>query len=181
MIAQTNWNNKTGDNGRSMTEIKSSTDQVFEAAVELHNMEQLITRNTIKSLLGDDLSMSVIDERLKKLVAEELLIRVQRGVYVPASTHPAKRIISVTEMPDGMVIIDVGDSVLKLTPSEVRTLGVLLGGRWVQASCIGIEQQTIAISNELASRVRDMERKFHQISKRNRSKKLIDSGQMSIL
>lgn len=107
------------------TAIKTNKQIVLEAVEDLYRLEQIVTRETLADYTG--LKLSVIDDRLKALVADERIARVQRGVFVPVAQHPPARPISHTELPDGTVVLDIGDEVLHLTPREARHLGRHVG------------------------------------------------------
>jgi hypothetical protein len=136
--------------------IKTNKQLVLEAVEDLHRMEQIVTRETLANHTG--LKLSVIDDRLKALVADERIVRVQRGVFVPVAQHPPARQISHTELPDGTVVLDIGDEVLHLTPREARTLGAMLGGRAMQAAQIDLGNAAVFANAELSARLRQLER-----------------------
>lgn len=142
---------------------ESTKEIVYDAVVELHSNEQVITRETLASFI--DVPQGVIDDRLKTLVNEGLLIRVQRGVYVPLQKHPATRVISQTELPCGTVIIDIGEQVLKLTPREARTLATMLAARATQAAQIQLGYNVSVLTNELSQRIRQVEKANRRISR----------------
>ncbi len=136
--------------------IKTNKQLVLEAVEDLHRLEQIVTRETLANHTG--LKLSVIDDRLKALVADERIVRVQRGVFVPVAQHPPARQISHTELPDGTVVLDIGDEVLHLTPREARTLGAMLGGRAMQAAQIDLGNAAVFANAELSARLRQLER-----------------------
>ena len=93
---------------------KSNAEAILEAIEDLHNQEQIVTRETLAQLTN--LKLSIIDDRLSYLVDSGYIIRVQRGVFVPAPKHRPSRLMSKTVLPDGTVKIDIGDDeVLTLT------------------------------------------------------------------
>lgn len=134
----------------------STTELVYDAIVELHALEQIITREALADHLN--LKLSIIDDKLKTLANDGLIARIQRGVYVPVEKYPPTRPISHTELPDGTVILDIGDDVLKLTPREARTLAVMLGARAIQASQINLSDQVGMMVAEISQRIRILER-----------------------
>lgn len=142
-------------------EKKSSTQIVLDAVRDLHNLEQLVTREALQELTK--LKMTIVDDRLKHLADEGLIHRMQRGVFVPVDQHPQARQISHTELPDGTVVLDVGDEVLHLTPKEARTMASLLAGRAIQASQIDLGNQAAVMNAELALRVRHLERQVRAL------------------
>lgn len=139
-----------------MTEKKSSTQIVLDAVQDLHSQEQVVTREALQELTK--LKLTIIDDRLKHLADEGMIHRLQRGVFVPVEQHPPARQISHTELPDGTVVLDVGEEVMHLTPREARTLATMLGARALQASQIELGNQAAIMNAELALRVRQLER-----------------------
>lgn len=129
---------------------------VLEAVEDLHRLEQIVTRETLAEHTG--LKLSIIDDRLKALVIDGMIVRVQRGVFVPVAQHPPARPISHTELPDGTVVLDIGDDVLHLTPREARTLGTMLGCRAIQDAQINLGHHAAILSSNLAARLRHVER-----------------------
>ena len=142
---------------------QSTKEIVLDAVIELHNQEQIVTRETLARYI--DLPLSVIDERLKILANDGLIARVQRGVYVPVVQHAITRPISHTELPDSTVILDIGDEVLKLTPKEARTLGTMLANRAMQASNIELGHYSALAVNEVMLRIRELEKQLYPITK----------------
>lgn len=134
----------------------STTELVFDAVIELHALEQIVTREGLSEHLN--LKLSIIDDKLKTLANDGLIARIQRGVYVPVTQYPPTRPISHTELPDGTVVLDIGDDVLKLTPREARTLAVMLGARAIQASQINLSDQVGMMVAEISQRIRILER-----------------------
>lgn len=147
-----------------MTVKLSTKEIVLDAVIELHNQEQIVTRETLNDYL--ELSLSIIDERLKILANDGLITRVQRGVYVPVPQHAVTRPISHTELPDGTVILDIGDEVLKLTPKEARTLGTMLANRAMQASNIELGHYSALAVNEVMLRIRELEKQLYPVIKK---------------
>lgn len=131
---------------------KSSTDIVFDAICDLHNQEQVVTRETLSQICS--LPMSKIDDRISTLIDNDMVIRVQRGVYVPTIRHPPARLMSKTVLPDGTVKIDIGDDVLTLTPKEARTLGSMMVAEAMQYSNIETGHNMNVIQNGLMDQVR---------------------------
>ena len=111
--------------------------RVLDAVIDLHNQEQVATRETLSDIL--DLKQTIIDDNLSTLVNDGLIHRVQRGVYVPTIEHKPARVISKIVLPDCTTVIDIGDNiVLTLTPKESRVLGNLMMCEALQYSNIEI-------------------------------------------
>ncbi len=139
-----------------MTTKKSSTQLVLEAVQDLHAQEQVVTRETLAALTN--LKLSVVDDRIGALIDDGLVVRVQRGVYVPAETHPPARVISKTMLPDGTVKLDIGDQVVTLTPREDRMLAALLAGVVMQSAAIEVGHQSALVAGEMNLRLNRLER-----------------------
>jgi hypothetical protein len=139
-----------------MTAKKSSTQVVLDALRDLHQQEQIVTRETLHELTG--LKLSIIDDRLKALIEEMLIVRVGRGVFVPAEQHPPARPMSKTLLPDGTVNLEIGDQVLILTPAEDRMLARIQAGVMMQAASIEVGHQTALLNGEIQGRLNRFER-----------------------
>lgn len=143
---------------------KSTTALVLEAVQDLHAQEQIVTRETLAELTG--LKLSVIDDRIGTLADDGAVLRVQRGVYVPAPHHPPARPMSKTVMPDGMVKIEIGDEVLTLTPREDRALANLMAGAAAQAAAIETGRNTAILAAELGEQVKQLRRQVAALEMR---------------
>ncbi|TLP68222.1 hypothetical protein FEA48_30685 [Pseudomonas nitroreducens] len=136
---------------------KSSTQIVLEAVRDLHVLEQIVTRETLAEVTG--LKPGIIDDRLKALVDDMLVLRVERGVFVPAPELPPARPVTKTLIPGGWVKIEIGDDhILTLTPAENRALGELMAGAGQQYASIEMGHQNAILAAELAAKVRRLEK-----------------------
>ncbi|MEJ3609865.1 hypothetical protein VQ060_00005 [Pseudomonas sp. KBN06P05117] len=116
---------------------KSSTQVVLDAVRELHSQQQIVTRQTLVELTG--LKPGVVDDRLSVLVDDLLVLRVERGVFVPAPQFDPPRPITITQIPGGWAKVEISDDhVITLTPAEKRMLGELLAGAAQQFAAIDI-------------------------------------------
>lgn len=134
---------------------RTTKQQILDAIQDLYNAEQMVTREALQELTG--LKMTIIDDRTAVLVDEGTVIRKGRGVFVPAVQHPPARPISKTVMPDGTVKIEIGDTVLDLTPREDRLLASIQAGAALQILDIGIEDSLLQATGDLKRRVRQLE------------------------
>ena len=150
---------------------KNSTDVIFDAVVDLHNNEQIVTRTTLAAML--DLKIGIIDDRLSYLVDIEKIMRVERGVYVPVIQHPVSRIMSKMVLPDGTVKIEIGDEVLTLTPKEARTLGNLVVAEAMQYSNIELGHNMAMIQSSLTGQVRSLARSVEKLMDNERQQALL--------
>lgn len=104
----------------------SAKDRVLEAVKELYLSEVTVTRDALVRLTG--LKTVTVDEAIKSLKTDELIISVERGVYEPAGEAEPTEAISVTMLPRGYAKIEKGDQVMELTPREWRMLAPLAAG-----------------------------------------------------
>lgn len=140
--------------------IKSTAETVFEAIQDLHAREQIVTRETLAEMTG--LKMTTIDDRLGYLVDNGRIRRVQRGVFVPMEQHKPARPISRTLCPDGTTVLEVGDTVMILSPRESRMLGELLAGSGQQFAAVGIGHEAARLNAVLAAQVSEVRRELCQ-------------------
>ena len=95
---------------------RTTLQQILDTVQELHNLEQIVTREAVKEATG--LPLTTVDDRLATLVDRGDITRIGRGVFVPAVRHPPARPISKTVLPDGSVKLEIGDEVLTLTVGD---------------------------------------------------------------
>lgn len=151
--------------------MKSNAEAILEAIEDLHNMEQIVTRETLSQLTG--LKLSIVDDRLSYLVDGGHIIRVQRGVFVPAPRHRPSRVMSKIVLPDGTVKIEIGDDVLTLTPKESRILGNLMVAEAMQYSNIELGHHMAIIQSEVSGQMRKLSRQVDQLMDTGRQGELI--------
>ena len=137
--------------------MKSNAETILEAIEDLHNQEQIVTRTTLADLTG--LQLSIIDDRLSYLVDSGQIIRVQRGVFIPAPKHRPSRIMCKMVLPDGTVKIEIGDDeVLTLTPREARNLGNLMVAEAMQYANIEMGHHMAILQSEISGQDRKLTR-----------------------
>ena len=125
-----------------------NSQKVLEAIQDLHNLEQIVTRENLSSSLA--MPMSVIDASLAYLVDCGHIVRIQRGVFRPSVAHSPARMISQSELSDGCVLIEIGDDIsLTLTPKEARVIGTMLQGRAIQYAQIESGQAMRDLANTI--------------------------------
>jgi len=112
-----------------MNAATSTLEVVLNCIKELTATTGMAPRNDIIRLTA--LSPNTIKERLDELIESGQIKRRERGVYQYVSTFPAARPISRTALADGTTVIEVGDTVLHLTPQEDRAMGGMYGGALV--------------------------------------------------
>lgn len=135
--------------------------RVLDAVTDLHNQEQVVTRETLSDVL--DLKQAIIDDNLSSLVNDGFIHRVQRGVYVPSVAHLPARIISKIVLHDGTVVIDIGESVLTLTPKEARIVGSLMMCDAMQYSNIELGRHAALTTAKMDLQTKEMRRDIKEL------------------
>lgn len=137
---------------------KTSGQTIWEAIIDLHGQEQIVTREVLAEVTG--LRMTVIDDHVGRMVDDERLRRVKAGVFVPIIPMPPARAVSLTDLPDGTTILEVGDFILKMVPKERRSLAMRLVGDAVQYSNIQAGNEAGVLAVELAGKIRKLEKEL---------------------
>ena len=135
---------------------RSTAEVVLGAIEDLHAREQIVTREILSELTG--LKLTTIDDRLGHLVDSGKIRRVQRGVFVPLEQHRPARPISRTLCPDGTTVLEVGDTVMILSPRESRMIGELMAGSSHQYAAIEIGHETARLNAALQAQISDVRR-----------------------
>ena len=135
---------------------KSNAEIVLSAVQDLFAREQIVTREILSELTG--LKLTTIDDRLGHLVDTGKIRRVQRGVFVPLEQHRPARPISRTLCPDGTTVLEVGDTVMILSPRESRMIGELMAGSSQQYAAIEIGHETARLNAALQAQISDVRR-----------------------
>lgn len=143
---------------------KSTAETILEAIQDLHSREQIVTRETLAEIT--QLKLTTIDDRLAYLVDNGRIRRVQRGVFVPAEQHRPARPISRTLCPDGTTVLEVGDSVMILTPRESRMIGELMAGSSQQYAAIEIGHEAARLNAVLSAQISEVRREVARMGVR---------------
>ena len=143
---------------------KSNAEIVLEAVQDLHAREQIVTREILSDLTG--LKLTTIDDRLGHLVDTGKIRRVQRGVFVPLEQHRPARPISRTLCPDGTTVLEVGDTVMILSPRESRMIGELMAGSSQQYAAIEIGHEAARLNAVLSAQISEVRREVARMGLR---------------
>ena len=135
---------------------------VYHAICDLHNKEQVVSREALSEVTG--LKMSEITKFTKLLAENGKIYRVTRGIFKPVEGFGEPRVISITSISNGMVILEIGDDVLHLQPQEVRQIGAMLAG-------YGIQHSNIQLGREFS-----ILRNFYEAAMNKNHHKLISDG-----
>ena len=145
---------------------RTTLQQILDTVQELHNLEQIVTREAVREVTG--LALTTVDDRLAVLVDRGDITRIGRGVFVPAVRHPPARPISKTVLPDGSVKLEIGDEVLTLTPREDRHLAAMMAGSVAQLAAV-------TEGHELAATVAALRRRIGQLEAAQRCNSSLQS------
>ena len=143
---------------------RSTAEVVMGAIEDLHAREQIVTREILSELTG--LKLTTIDDRLGHLVDTGKIRRVQRGVFVPLEQHRPARPISRTLCPDGTTVLEVGDTVMILSPRESRMIGELMAGSSQQYAAIEIGHEAARLNAVLSAQISDVRREVARMGLR---------------
>ena len=107
---------------------KTTREQIYQAVVDLADIGEMCTRTSVQRASG--LKQSIVDDQLKALANDMVLYRPEntRGVYVLSDPPVEDRAVSVTMLPSGRSIIEMGEDVLSMSYRETRLLRLALGG-----------------------------------------------------
>ena len=155
----------------------TSTQRVLDAVRDLRELDQIATRETVAELTG--LKMGIVDDRLRALVDDGKLKRVLRGIYELVETWPEPRELSCTMLSTGWVKLELGDDLLKLTPTEARRAARALGGFAEDARVIETTRSHLFLATELAAKVESQGRELKTMRELLRGK--LDTRQMELL
>ena len=85
-----------------------------------------VTRQDVMQETG--IKGDALKEHLDALIDDGLLYRVDRGLYAPID-HKPTRPITITDLPDGSVKIEVGDDMIFLSANEHKIVAARMGAR----------------------------------------------------
>jgi hypothetical protein len=132
---------------RPAVKTRTTRETIWEAVCDLHAQEQVATREVLSELTG--MHMGLVDEHVKNLINDGRLRRLRAGVFIPVETLPPARSPSITVMASGMVKLEIGDTLLELTPREVRMVGTALAGFAMQYSNIQVGHEIGMVTAEI--------------------------------
>lgn len=141
-----------------MPEAARTTRQIICDAIQgLHQQGQVITREVLRDLTG--LRLTIIDDHISRMIdVEGTLRRVRAGVFLPVIAMPEPRAVSVTDLPDGTSVIEIGEVVAHVYPHERRALANRLAGDAVQLSNIQAGHDYNILLNEVVRDLRKLKR-----------------------
>lgn len=157
--------------GCSVKTNPASTGQViWDCVLSLRDAGQAISRQRLMELTG--FPYTRVDDHVSRWIEEGRMRRVVDGVYEVAPTLPEPRATSVTDLHDGVVLMECGDQEMRVYAAEARSLARQLGGFALQYAQLQTQSDMAALLVEatvrnraLADRVADTERELLTVSK----------------
>lgn len=152
----------------STTTPKATGQIIWDTMLALREAGQAISRQRIMELTG--LRYTQVDDHVGRWIEEGRLRRVVDGVYELADPLPEPRAVSVTDLHDGMVLIEVGDQEVRLYTPETRALARQLAGFAQQLGQLQTQHDmgallvdsTVRIRTQ-ADRISDLERELRAL------------------
>lgn len=134
--------------------IQSVRDRIYQAIVDYCNASQKpVGRARLSQITG--YKLNVIDEHIKTLKNIEGRVFVETpGYFMPAAQFPPDRDISVTVLTSGMRKIELGDTMLELSPHEWAVLGSLASGSGRDLAERQDERHLLGTISQLRAQVR---------------------------
>ena len=146
---------------------RGSRQIILDAIVDLHNAEQVVTREVLSAATG--LKMSIVDEHVGNLVDDEKIRRVKAGVFVPLGAHCPARSITRTILPDGTSVLELGDKVEILCPREARMLGEIFSGAAMQYASIQFSHEVGVVNGHNDVLLKEARRRISELEKQVRA------------
>ena len=146
---------------------------IWETILQLENDGRLITRRNLREVTG--LSYEQIDESIKRLEASDKVIKAGGGLIEVVPVYPPQRAQSLTRLPDGIAMWEIGDTVVHLTPPEARDTSMLFSGFARQFEELEINNKALLRTAELALEVKQLKREIAAL------KQPKNEAQMSLL
>ena len=163
----------------------NSTGQIiWDCIVSLREAGQVISRQRLMELT--DFPYTKVDDHVSRWIEEGRMRRLVDGVYEVVDPLPEPRAISVTDLHNSMVLIEIGDQELRLFTPEARALARQLGGFALQYAQLQTQNDVAALLVEatvrnraLADRLSDLERNCARLEKALRTEQ--EKCQMSLM
>lgn len=166
---------------------RTTREIIWDHILEMAHLGQNITRQRLMDLTGK--SYHIIDDHVSRMIdVEGILRRTTDGVYELVKGPGAPRPVSITDLEDGMTLIEIGDQELRLWPRELRNIAIRLQGNAMQHSNLQLQHdvgllaqdlqlQVAAQRREMAARIKELEGKLKALEGR----RVEPSPQMDLL
>lgn len=135
---------------------QTSAQIIWSTILDLHQQEQLITRDLLSTLTG--LKLSIVDDHVGRFIESDRMRRIRPGVFALVVAMPEPRPVSMTLMPGGVSKMEIGDFCIDLWPTERRMLASMLVGDAVHYSNIQVGQDSNFLVNTVWEEVKKLRR-----------------------
>lgn len=150
------------------TPPKATGQIIWDTITAMREAGQAISRPRLMEMTN--LPFTKIDDHVTRWIEEGTLRRVIDGVYEVVETLPDPRAVSVTDLHNGMTLIEVGDEELRVYTPEARALARQLGGYALQYAQLQTQHDMAAVLLEqttirhgLVRRINELERDLRQL------------------
>ena len=131
---------------------------IWDTIIELRNTERRINRRALADLTG--LKPGIVDDHVERWIEKDQLRRAGNGELEVVEHFPATRPICTTDLPDGMVKLEVGSDYLELTPAEARTIARKFYGHLHDLAQAESSNKAVVLCHELARELKDARRQI---------------------
>lgn len=131
---------------------------IWQTILELRNSERRINRRALADLTG--LKPGIVDDHVERLIEKDLLRRAGAGELEVVEQFPATRPICTTDLPDGMVKLEVGSDYMELTPAEARTVARKFYGHLHELAQAESSNKAVVLCHELARELKEARREI---------------------
>lgn len=137
---------------------------VLQCIKDLTNSQRPANRILIAQYLGWELGR--VDDAVKRLKEDGLVRTTVPGYVEPVETHPPSRPVSNTILPDGTVILELGDDQIRMTPHEAQMVGKQLQGHAMEMAYWYEERRRGEDVARLQAQVVSLRRQLHTMNTR---------------
>ena len=124
----------TTSNTTPQIDDRTSADIIWATIQDLHTQGQVCSRSELQAITG--------------------LRRIRDGVFAPMMGRPEPEAVSMTELPEGLVIIEAGDQQLRVNEATARRIARMFQGYAMQFSNMQTQHDMGAILTEFTVRNR---------------------------
>lgn len=154
----------------TITNNHSTGRYIWETIMGLHRHGQNITRQRLMELTG--LVYTKVDDHVSRWIDDGQLRRTNDGIYEVVEPRPEPRPIFITDLPDGMTLIEVGEQQMRIWPWERQIIGVRFHGDAMQLSNLQVKHDMGALlaeatvqKRELSSEVAELKRGMQELER----------------
>lgn len=138
-------------------------ERIWAAIQELASVGKAFTRKRLKELT--DLPFHIIDDHVDKFIEDGLIQRIGSGIFELVQQYEPTRATTVTIMEDGCVILECGDTVMKLNPTEARRIAKQMQGMAQEAVHMGALSDIAELMAAIDGRSRQTTQLAHQLQR----------------